>query len=420
VQHAGIVILLSWVAISLLSAWPLAVVERMSFTHAFFESASGWTTTGLSVIDVTQSTHLILLWRSIMQLAGGAGFAIIMLAAIIGPVGPALTLAEGRSDQLVPHVRKSAKLVLLLYVGYAVAGILGYLLSGVAPFDAINHTFAAISTGGFSTRPDSIGHWDSPLVEAVTIPLMVLGNTNFVTAYLFFRGRFRAVTRSGELRLMVILLPICMLTLFFVICLPLYANLEKSIRVAVFEAFSALTTTGFSTVSYGRWGPEGVLILVILMLIGGGTGSTAGGIKQYRIYVLLKSVIWDIRRSLLPRTAVVENHIWQGETKDFISEQRLRRVGTFVFLYMVTFMVGAAIIAAHGYGVKESLFEFASALGTVGLSVGVTGQDAPSLVLWTEICGMFLGRLEFFVVIVSVVKIVQDGQHRISSIGVKS
>lgn len=408
-QYSGVVILLSWVTICLFSAWPLAAAQKMSFTHAFFESVSGWTTTGLSVVDVTQSPHLILLWRSIMQLAGGAGFAIIMLAALLGPVGPALTLAEGRTDQLVPHVRQSAKLVLLLYGGYAVAGVTAYVISGMNVFDAINHAFAAISTGGFSTRPESIGHWDSPLAEAVSIPLMVLGNMNFLTAYLLFRGRFKAVSRSGELRLMAILLPVCMLCLLFSVCLPLYATLGKGVRVAVFETFTALTTTGFSTVSYDQWSSEGMLILIVLMLVGGGACSTAGGIKQYRIYVLFKTVLWDIRRARLPRTAVVENHIWQGESKDFISDERLRRVGTFVFLYLATYFVGVAIVAAHGYGVKESLFEFASALGTVGLSVGVTSSQAPRLVLWTEIAGMFLGRLEFFVLIVSLIKVAEDG-----------
>ncbi len=408
-QYAGVVVLLSWLTICLFSAWPLVAAQKMSFTHAFFESVSGWTTTGLSVVDVTQSTHLVLLWRSIMQLAGGAGFAIVMLAALLGPVGPALTLAEGRTDQLVPHVRRSAKLVLLLYAAYAAAGAIAYTLAGMNAFDAMNHAFAAISTGGFSTRPESIGHWDSPLVEAVSIPLMVLGNMNFLTAYLLFRGRFRAVSRSGELRLMAVLLPVCMLCLLFSVCLPLYATLGKSVRVAVFETFTALTTTGFSTVSYDRWGSESIFIVIVLMLVGGGACSTAGGIKQYRVYVLFKTIAWDIRRALLPRTAVVENHIWQGESKDFISEDRLRRVGTFVFLYLATYFVGVAIVAAHGYGVQESLFEFASALGTVGLSVGVTSSQAPRLVLWTQIAGMFLGRLEFFVVIVSLVKVAEDG-----------
>lgn len=160
------------------------IAQKLNFTQALFESVSGWTTTGLSVVDVTQCSRLILLWRSIMQLAGGAGLAIIMLAAIVGPVGPALSIAEGRTDQLVPHVRKSAKMVLLIYAGYAAVGILAYHLAGLPLFDSINHSFAAISTGGFSTQPESIGHWDSVLVEAVTLPLMIKTRKFVVMSYI--------------------------------------------------------------------------------------------------------------------------------------------------------------------------------------------------------------------------------------------
>jgi trk system potassium uptake protein TrkH len=408
VQDGGVIVLLSWATICLFCAWPFLAVQKLTFTQGLFEAVSGWTTTGLSVLDVTKADHVILLWRSIMQLAGGAGLAIIMLAAIVGPIGPSISIAEGRSEQLVPHVRGSAKLVVLLYSGYAVLGVTAYVLAGMGWFDAVNHAFAAISTGGFSTRSASIGYWDSPAVEAVSLGLMVLGNLNFYTAYLLVRGRFRAVGRNGEVRLMAVLAPLAALVLFFLACRGLYASLGKTVRVAVFEAVSALTTTGFSTVGYDRWNAVGWYVLIVLMLIGGGTGSTAGGLKQYRVYVLFQSVLWDIRRALLPRAAVVQNYIWQGERKDFITEQRLRQIGTFAFLYLATFLLGAGIIAANGYGLAESLFEFASALGTVGLSVGVTGAQTPPAVLWAEIVGMFLGRLEFFVVIVSLLRILRD------------
>ncbi len=218
VQEGGIIVLASWVLICLFSAWPFAEIHGLTFTQAVFESVSGWTTTGLSVIDVTQASRAILLWRSVMQLAGGAGLAILMLAAIVGPVGPAVSIAEGRSEQLVPHVRESARLVMFLYAGYAVAGVAAYILAGMDWFDAVNHAFAAISTGGFSTKTASIGHWDSVAIEAVSIPLMVLGNLNFFTAYLLVHGRFRAVLRNGEVRLMAVLIPLAALILFFFVC----------------------------------------------------------------------------------------------------------------------------------------------------------------------------------------------------------
>ena len=238
---------------------------------------------------------------------------------------------------------------------------------------------------------------------------MVLGNLNFFTAYLLVHGRFRAVLRNGEVRLMAVLIPLgCVDPVLLRLHAASIPTLAKSVRVAVFETVTALTTTGFSTVAYNDWKPMGWLVLIVLMLIGGGTCSTAGGIKQYRVFVLFKSVLWDIRRALLPRTTVVQEYIWQGERKDFITEERIRRIGTFVFLYLLTYAVGAGIIAGHGYGLRESLFEYASALGTVGLSIGVTGPQTPPTILWAEIAGMFLGRLEFFVVIVSLVKVARD------------
>ncbi len=408
VQEGGVIVVLSWVIVCLFSGWPLIVIQKLSFTQAVFESVSGWTTTGLSVVDVSRASHIILIWRSIMQLAGGAGLAIIMLATIAGPIGPGLTTAEGRSEQLVPHIRQSAKLVMFIYVGYASVGVLTYWLAGMDLFDAVNHAFAAVSTGGFSTYPESIGHWDSVVIESVTIPLMILGNLNFLTAYLLLHGNLKAVYRNGETRFFVVLIPVGVLILSLMVCKGIYPSLVKSIRVAIFETVTALTTTGFSTTGYGNWNSLGFFILIVLMLIGGGTCSTAGGIKQYRVYLLFKSLLWEIRRSFLPRTAVVENYIWQGDRKDFISDERIRNIANFLFLYLAVYTIGSGILATHGYELKESLFEFASALGTVGLSAGVTTSSSPVLVLWTEILGMFLGRLEFFVIFVSLGKIIHD------------
>ncbi len=412
VQEGGVIVLLSWILVCLFSAWPFMTVTGLNLTQAVFESVSGWTTTGLSVVDVAHASHVILLWRSTMQLAGGAGLAIIMLSAITGPAGPALSVAEGR-EQLVPHVRQSAKLVMVIYSGYMVVGTGALHLVGMEWFDALNHAFSALSTGGFSTRVESIGHWDSVAVEAVTIPLMILGNLSFITAWLMLGGKLRAVGRNGEIRLMAVMIPLCAILLFLLTAGELYPAVGQRVRVTVFETVTALTTTGFSTVGYGDWNSFGWLVLIVLMLIGGGTCSTAGGIKQYRIYLLWKSLAWELRRSLLPRSAVVERPVWEADRRVFVTDSRLRQVGAFVFLYLVTFAAGTAILTAHGYGLKESLFEFASSIGTVGLSVGVTSPSAPAGVLWAQIVGMFLGRLECFVIFVSAAKLLRDAGHMI-------
>ncbi len=406
-QEGGVIVLLSWVVVCLFSAWPF-MHTGLTFTQACFESVSGWTTTGLSVVDVTKASHLTLLWRSVMQLAGGAGLAIIMLSAITGPTGPGLSAAEGRGDQLVPHVRRSAKLVIAIYSGYVAVGIPAYLATGMNVFDAVNHTFAAVSTGGFGTRAESIGYWDSPAIEAVTIVLTIFGNLSFVTAWTLLKGNLGAVVRNGEVKLMALILPIAAASVCTLTCIHLYPSLGKSVRVAVFETVSALTTTGFSTVGYKDWNNYGVFVLILLMLIGGGTCSTAGGIKQYRVHLLWRSLVWEFRRQFQPRGTVTANAVWEGDREVYVNDARLRQVGTFLFLYFCTFAIGSLILIANGYGVRESLFEYASSLSTVGLSVGVTSPDAPTSVLWAETAGMLLGRLEIMVLLTSGVKLVRD------------
>jgi trk system potassium uptake protein TrkH len=403
-----VIVVLAWLLAVLGGAIPFMVVSRLNFTQAIFEATSGWTTAGLSVVEVSQSAHLILFFRSVMQLAGGAGLAIIMLSALAGPVGSGLSAAEGRSEQLLPHVRQSAKLVLTLYTGYVLVGMLALYLAGMDWFDAVNHAFAALSTGGFSTRPVSIGYWDSPAVEAVTIILMLLGTLNFLTAYTFLQKKFKVVGLNGEVQLSALLILLGVTILLLGLTIELYPTWQKSVRVAIFETVTALSTTGFATVDYRQWNDLGWFILIILMLVGGGTGSTAGGIKQYRIYVLYRGLLWEFRRKFLPRSAVTQPYVWQGEQKQFLNDTHLRQVSLFVFLFLVSFLVGSGLLAAYGYPLRDSLFEFASALGTVGLSVGITAADAPAGVLWIETLGMFLGRLEFFTIFVGLGKILAD------------
>jgi len=417
VHEGGIIVLVSWVAVILFSAWPFIRISGLSFSGAVFESMSGWTTTGLSVLDVSQAGPMILLWRSVIQLAGGAGLAIIMMAAIVGPTSVGISSAEGRGDQLVPQVRRSSRLVLAIYTCYAAAGTLAYWIAGMSPFDAINHAFTAVSTGGFSTHPESIGYWDSPAIEAVTISLMLLGNLSFVTAWFLWRGKLRLVARNGEVRLLAVIIPLSMAAVFIFTSQTLYPQLGKSLRVAVFETVSAITTTGFSSVSYGNWNAFGILILIILMLIGGGTCSTAGGIKQFRVYLLWKLLVRDIRRSLLPQTAIVELPIWEGNRRVFVDDAKAGKVAIFIFIYLVSYLFGVLLLCASGFSLGDSLFEFASSIGTVGLSVGVTTAQMPLAAMWAETLAMFLGRLELIVVIVSLVKVGNDGRRAIAGTG---
>ena len=412
IQDGGVIVLVSWVVVTMVSAVPLMLSVNLHFTQAFFESISGWTTTGLSMVEVEKAPRVILLWRSVMQLAGGAGMAIILVTLAGGPLGPGFAVAEGRSDQLVPHVRRSARLVLTIYAGYAASCTVALAAAGMSWFDAANHAFAAVSTGGFSTRGASLGHWDSGWIEAITIAYMLLGSTNFQVAYLLFRGRFRGVWHNGEVRTAALLSATQIPLLVVLATGAAYVGFGRQLRAATFEVVTAITTTGFTTSAgavYDGWPRLGLCLLVPLMIIGGGTGSTAGGIKQHRSHLLARAVGWELRRLSLPARAVVDTSIWRGDECVRVSDRGIVQAATFVVAYLMIYTVGVGVLLACGSGLQESLFEYASALGTVGLSVGVTSASAPAPVLWAEIAGMFLGRLEIFIVLIALRKLVADG-----------
>lgn len=418
-QEGMVAIVIAWTLAIFIGALPFYFIKDLTFSQAVFESTSGWTTTGLTMVDVSIAPHLVLFYRSALQLVGGAGFAIIMLSSITGPSGSGLSAAEGRDDQLAPHVRQSASIVLRLYLFYVVAGIIALMFAGMNWFDAINHAFTAVATGGFSTRVESIGYYNSALIEAIIIVLMILGMINFLTVFVLLRGKTEAFLRNGEIRVLAVLMPVGVLLLLFGTTIPLYSSLEYSLRVALFEFVSAMSTTGVTIVPdfYASWNQFGWLVLTIAMLVGGSSGSTAGGIKLFRIYVLFKALRWEIRKAFLPDHAVNQAVIWKGDQRTTLNDGQIRRTALFTFVYMLIFFLIVALMLTQGdYTVGEALFETASTISGVGISVGITHPGVPDAQLWIQSFGMLLGRLEFFAFLIGIIKLGRDSMTLFRSV----
>ncbi len=407
-QEGGIVVTLSWFLVILFSAYPFMQVEGLDFSAAIFESASGWTSTGITVVDVGTAYRLTLFWRSFLQYVGGAGLAIIMLSALVGVTGVGISSAEGRSDQLLPQVHQSARLVLVMYITYAICGTLAYIFAGMPWFDAINHSLTAIATGGFSSITENFSAWNSLVIEWITIALMLLGNLSFVTAWFLFRGQFRQVFRNPEVRLLMVMLPLVIALLTVFTFLPVYGSVGPSLRHACFESVAVLTTTGLSTVSFDAWNSFGFVTMILLMIIGGGTCSTAGGIKQVRFYMVLKLIVWEIRRMCMPSKAILECSIWGTNRPVYIDDAMAKRCLLFVFLYLLTILIGTFILCACGLPFDRSLFEVASSITSMGFTSGITSAQMPLAAIWTEIVAMVLGRLELFVIFTTFIKIWHD------------
>lgn len=407
-SEAAVSVFITWLVICAVSAIPMMLLNRMSFTHAYFEAMSGYTTTGLSLIDYVTTSNLVYLWRSIMQYVGGAGIAIILICLGNSPFGSSLSSAEGKSDLLVPHIQRSARLVMIIYAGYAIGGIAFMHLAGMNWFDSIIHTFGALSTGGFSTHPESISWYKSIPIETVTLVLMLLGNLNFLNAYLLFGGKLKAFLKNGEIKVQIVVIPLSVILLAMLFANTLYGSLPRGLRVSVFETVSALTTTGYSSTTYAHWPESGILIIALLMLLGGGTNSTAGGLKQFRLYLAYKSFIQYIKEISSPLGRIVRVGYWWGQEKKHVSVQLVHNLFAFFLVYFVVFLSGVVVMVASGISFMGAFFEFASALSNSGLSLGITNTAMHPGLIWLQTTAMFLGRLEIMIVFIVAAKLYID------------
>jgi len=354
---------------------------------AFFESVSGYTTTGLSVInDVEVMPKSLIFLRSLFQWVGGIGIVVLSFSALMyGTTSFFLYREEQDFNRILPSVRKSAKTIITIYILYTLLGSGLLWLSGMSLFESVSSMFATLSTGGFSYGKVLYPNLVAKLVFMV---FMVLGSMSFAVHYSLFNRKFRDVFSNIQFKLVgaFILIGVILFTLVLIYSGESFITaLDKS----VFNVISALTTTGFSDIDFSQLNDLGKFVTVIFMSIGGGMGSTAGGLKIFRVYVLFRGVVWFVKKNLAPGRAIIPLKV---EGKPFsLSEVNL--IVLFFFAYMLIMVSATVVLTAYGYSGIDSLFVSASALGTVGLStLDVASMPVVAkLVLTLE---MMFGRVE--------------------------
>lgn len=398
-----ILTILVWLLAIVLSAVPFMMTGKFNFTQAIFETTSGYTTTGLSVVDVSKCPHIFLFFRSFMQFIGGVGLVLILTSAISDRSGMGIYMLEGHNDRLLPNLIKSARLIFAIYFLYVFLGIILYCCLGMSFFDALCTSMSALSTGGFSTQAKSIAAYDSIGIEAVTVILMLLGSTNFVIHYFLLRGKFKNAFKHYEFAvlagMLLILYPIIVATIGMQ-----YNSAALGFRYGTFEFVSFMTTSGFEAyfgpngTGYIELPPAALFAIIILMCIGGQAGSTSGAMKQSRVGIFFLYIYWSIAKLGKNSKVITTHYIYKYGEKEKVDQNEIKNSVSFICLYLVILLIGTMVICLCGYPLDESLFEFASSLGTVGSSVGITSYSANPVVLWTEVIGMFLGRLELMVI----------------------
>lgn len=401
------IVLFTWLWGIAIGALPFLISGQLNVIQSLFESVSGWTTTGLSVMDVSITSKIFLFYRSFMQYCGGLGFIMMIIMLVNDRYSMDLFNAEGHPDKLMPNLGRTARMILLMYLCFLGAGTIAYAIAGMPVFDGICHAMCSLSTGGFSTKLNSIGEYNSFAIECVTVVLMLLGTTNFAVLLLAVKGKWKRVIQVSEVRFMFILLAISILLTGC--SLLSIMPVQDAFRHAFFNTASALSTSGYATMSYANWPSFARGMLILLMLVGGGLGSTAGGIKLTRVYLLIRMVCLNIRKKMQPGRCVESPSYYRAQGKTRIDDEVCLDTAGFIGCYLFIYICGtmALTLACH-CSLDEAMFEFASSLGTVGLSIGLTGPGTGSAVLLIEMAGMILGRLEIFIVIVGLCRAIQS------------
>ncbi len=410
-RHEGsFMVVLIWLVSILIGAMPFYLSKDYTFTQAVFEATSGFTTTGFTVTDVGNAPHMILFYRSILHLFGGVGLILILSTALSEVYGMQLFNAEGHRDAVVPSLKNMSRTILLIYLSLIAAGSLLYWLFGMSPFDAVNHAISAVSTGGFSTKVGSIGAFNSIPIDIITIVLMLFGATNFMAILFLVKGNFKYYIQNMETQVMLAL--ICFFSPVVVVLLLLSGasdSLLTAIDTGVFQVVSVVTTTGFTTID-DMWLNAGFMTipLVFLMLIGGNSGSTAGGFKSFRFGHLVKQVIWTFQDMVSPSRMHHPHMANHFGYRTNVSDDVLRETNAYLFLFLNTSLLGAFGLTLFGFDFRDSFVEFVSILSTVGVSIGITSAELHAGAMWIMIVGMLIGRLEVYVIPLAIYRFGSD------------
>lgn len=405
-KEGYLIVTLTWLSITFFGTLPFYLSGSIpSFTDAFFETMSGFTTTGATILtDIEAMPKSLLFWRSTTHWLGGMGIIVLTLAIlpVLGVGGMQLFVAEAPGTtpaRLHPRITETAKRLWFIYLILTMVLFIILMLGGMNFFESINHAFSTIATGGFSPKNDSIASY-SPFIQYVIVLFMIIAGANFTLHYFALKGQFHKIRNNEEF--IFYLKVIASFTVVFTAGVYILEGLnpEFAFRKSIFQVVSILTTTGFVTIDYTQWSEFLWFLIFLLMFTGGCIGSTSGGIKMVRHLLLIKNTHQEFKRLVHP-DAILPTRL-DGKT---IPKEIIYNFLAFFLIYVFVFIAGAAIMSFLGLGFKLSLASVAAIVGNVGPSLGTLGPmdsyaTIPAPGKWMLSFFMLLGRLELFTVLI--------------------
>ncbi len=407
VRDGFLVVTLFWIILGVVGAQPFILGLHLNITDAIFESVSGFTTTGATVIiGLDQLPKSILYHRQQIQWLGGMGIIVLAVAILplLGVGGMQLYRAEAtgisQQDKITPRIAETARSLWMIYLALTFACTLAFWFAGMDIFDAVGHAFSTIATGGFSTHDASIGHYQSPTIEMIAIVFMLSSGVNFAIHFLAWRNKsFRAYANDPEVNTYaLIFLFSALLVAISLYSTSTYAGGWGSLRYATFQVASVLTSTGFSTATFANWPLHIPLVLIILSFIGGCVGSTAGGIKVLRILLLAKLGLRELFQLSHPKAVTM---VKLGNRA--VSEKVVFSIWGFYVLYIITSLLLTVAMMAAGLDLESA---FGAVIATINLlgpglgKVATTFTEVTPTIKWLGIFGMLVGRLEIFTLLI--------------------
>ena len=417
-----LIVIFGWLTMVFSGTLPYVFTDTINnIPDLIFETMSGYTTTGSSIIgDIESLPQSIIFWRSMTHWLGGMGIIVLAIAILplLGIGGMQLFSAEApgsgiSGDKIHPRISNTAKRLWFIYIGLTLAETLLLNFAGMSLFDAINHSMSNIATGGFSTKNDSLSYWNSiPLIQYIIVFFMILAGTNFLLIYLSIIGKFKKLIYNTEFIWFIVLIS------FFVIITTIilntnidlnstnfdhpqvYGKLEASFRHALFQVVAVMTTTGFVTGDFAGWSPFLTMLFFGLMFFGASSGSTSGGIKISRHLILIKNGFLEFKRSLHPNAILPLRY-----NHSVVKKEVVVNILAFFMLYLILFIIGAAVLSTQGLDFISSIGGSAASIGNVGPALGSIGpafnyeQISGFAKIWCSFL-MLVGRLELFTILI--------------------
>ncbi len=406
-KQAFLLTTLSWLTIAIFGSLPFYFSDlNISFTDSFFESMSGLTTTGSTIIsNLELAPKSVLLWRALLQWLGGIG--IIVMAITLMPImnigGMLLfkVLNTDSSEEILPSSKEISLKLILIYFVLTFLCALVYKIFGMSYFDSLTHSMTTIATGGFSNYNESIGHFNNVKIEITAMLFIILGSLPFIAYIKFLNGNRKVFLNDSQIKTFIKLIIFSILILFFYLFIKIEDFSLSDFRYISFNSISILTGTGYVTGKFDQWGSFSLFFFLILMFIGGCAGSTTCGVKIFRIQILYKFIINQLKKIIFPRGIFVIKY-----ENNNVNDKFLASIISFIYLYILLFFLITALLSLSGLDFITSISGAATSISNVGPGLGsVIGSSGnfstlPDFSKWILSAGMLLGRLELFAILV--------------------